>query len=104
MQNNHLDLSKIRALLLDMDGVLWRDDIPIGNLENIFKKISQQYWKVILVTNNSTKTPEQYLAKLLSFNVELKPWQVLTSSRTASGYLMDLYPNGGPVYIIGEQG
>ena len=104
MQYLRIDTTKIHALLLDMDGVLWKDDIPIGNLENIFAKIAHKNWKVILVTNNSTKTPEQYLAKLSSFNVKLEFWQVLTSSMTAAIYLQDRHPHGGPVYIIGEQG
>ena len=31
--------SNIKALILDMDGVIWKSDAPIGNLPEIFKRI-----------------------------------------------------------------
>jgi 4-nitrophenyl phosphatase len=94
----------IRSLILDMDGVLWRGPEQIGNLKEIFSKIKSLDISTILATNNSTRTPEQYLEKLYEFGVELEPWQILTSSQVASSYLSDLYPEGGPVYVVGEDG
>lgn len=95
---------KIRSMILDMDGVLWRGSEQIGHLDGIFSQIRSLEIPTILATNNSTRTPEQYLEKLLDFGVELEPWQILTSSQVASSYLSSLYPQGGPVYIIGEDG
>jgi 4-nitrophenyl phosphatase len=77
---------------------------PIGNLTAIFKQIAQQGLKVVLATNNSTKTVEQYLEKLLRFGVKLEQWQIVTSSLAAANYLERLYPEGGPVYVVGEAG
>ncbi|MHB1481711.1 MAG: hypothetical protein ACYCXH_05265, partial [Bellilinea sp.] len=31
----------IKALILDLDGVLWRGNQPIGNLQHIFQRINQ---------------------------------------------------------------
>jgi len=45
---------EIKALILDMDGVLWRDDQSIGNLPSIFSEISRRNLKVTLATNNAT--------------------------------------------------
>lgn len=95
---------KIRSMILDMDGVLWRGPEQIGNLKEIFARIKSLDIPTILATNNSTRTPEQYLEKLLEYGVELEPWQILTSSQVASLYLSGLYPKGGPVYVVGEDG
>jgi 4-nitrophenyl phosphatase len=94
----------IRSMILDMDGVLWRGNEQIGNLKKIFKNIDEMGMATILATNNSTRTPQQYLQKLQDYGVELKPWQVLTSSQVAASYLSGLFPGGGPVFIIGEEG
>lgn len=56
--------SHIKALILDMDGVIWRADSPIGNLPEIFKRIEARGLKYVFATNNGTKTPEQYVATL----------------------------------------
>lgn len=94
----------IRGLILDIDGVLWKDAQPIGNLPAIFAKIEQRGLKVILATNNATRTVDQYLEKLYSFGVTLAPWQVITSSLATAYTLAKHFPEGGDVYMIGEAG
>ncbi|MBU2611909.1 MAG: hypothetical protein KJ606_13335, partial [Chloroflexi bacterium] len=71
---------EVRALILDMDGVLWRGDAPIGDLPAIFARIRVRGLKVAFATNNGTRTPEQYLERLAGFGVTIQPWQVVTSS------------------------
>jgi 4-nitrophenyl phosphatase len=66
-----MNLSNIKALILDMDGVLWKDDTPIGDLPTIFARIRERGLKVALATNNATRTIDEYLAKLSGFNVTL---------------------------------
>lgn len=94
----------IQALILDMDGVLWRSNQPIGNLSHIFKKIRSNNLRIIFATNNSSKTIEQFQEKLRSFGVDVEPWQIVTSSIAASYLLKQKFPKGGPVFIIGEEG
>jgi HAD superfamily hydrolase (TIGR01457 family) len=94
----------IKALILDMDGVLWRGSEPIGNLNLIFKQIQKNNLKVTFVTNNGSRTILQYVDLLSSFGVSVQPWQVISSAIAASEYLKQNFPSGGSVYIIGEQG
>ena len=93
-----------RSLILDMDGVLWRADAPIGNLPAIFERIRARGLTVAFATNNGTKTPEQYVARLARFGVNAEPWQVLTSSLVIADLLGRRLPAGGPVFAIGEEG
>ena len=100
----NLKTSNIRALILDMDGVLWRGEHPISDLYLIFKKIDELGLSVILATNNSTRSVEQYIEKLGGFGVVLEHWQIVNSSEAMANYLQKSLPDGGPVYIIGETG
>lgn len=98
------DFSQIRILILDMDGVLWREDEPIGDLPLIFDRIRSLGCDVVLATNNSLKTPNQFIEKLAKFGVWLDESQIVTSSQAAAFYMQKRFPDGGPVYIIGETG
>ena len=98
------DLSTIKALILDLDGVLWRANEPIGDLAAIFRGIEGRGWKVVLATNNATHTIEQYVERMASFGVGIQPWQVVHSGIAAARHLVELFPDGGPVYVMGEQG
>lgn len=87
-----------------MDGVLWRGSEAIGDLRSIFTQINEIGWKVIFATNNASRTIQQYIEILSSFGVVAESWQIITSATAATSYLISQFPDGGPIYIIGEQG
>ena len=95
---------KINAVILDMDGVLWRGNHPIGDLSSIFTRIHKIGWKVIFATNNATRTPQQYIDYLLSYGVHAESWQIVTSAAAVIYRLNKLFSKSTPIYIIGEQG
>jgi len=96
--------SHIKALILDMDGVIWKADAPIGDLPSIFKHIRERGLKYVFATNNSTGTSEQYAARLNGFGVEAEPWQVITSSQAVANAVAQKFPRGTKVFMIGEDG
>ena len=96
--------STAKSLILDMDGVLWTDSAPIGNLPHVFARIKELNLAVALATNNSTRTIDQYVEKLLSFGVSMEPWQIVTSSLAVANMMSHQLPAGSPVFAIGEQG
>ena len=92
----------LKGVILDMDGVLWKDTQPLGNLPAIFDRIKSLGLKVTLATNNATRTVDQYLEKLGSFGVRLEPWQIITSSDATGFLLQQKFPDKGEVFVIGE--
>ena len=94
----------IRSLILDMDGVLWHDSDPIGDLPAIFAEINRRNLRVVFATNNATKTIDQFVRKLASFGVQAEPWQVVTSATATAHLLKQQHPQGGTVYVVGEAG
>ncbi len=98
--------SYIQALILDMDGVLWRGEAPIGDLPAIFAHIQALGLKVAFATNNGSRTPEQYVTRLAEFGVQAEPWQIITSSLALAELLAERFapPQGRRVFAIGEIG
>ena len=97
-------LANIQGLILDMDGVLWRDQAPLLDIPAFFAQSAEIGLSVILATNNSTKTVDQYIEKLAHFGAQVRPEQIVNSSMAAADYLKRLHPQGGPVFIVGESG
>ena len=97
-------LHSITHLIVDMDGVLWRGDEPVPGLREFFAFLSQRRLDLVLATNNSSRLPEQYVAKLARFGVEVPVECVLTSAQAAAAYLATIAPPGTRVYAIGEEG
>lgn len=96
--------SQIKALIIDMDGVLWRGDAPIGDLPATFDRIRERGLKFVFATNNGTRTSEQYITRLKSFGVDVEPWQVITSAQAAAFMLLQKFPRGTKVFMIGGEG
>ena len=96
--------SHIKALILDMDGVIWRSDTPIGDLPAIFQRIAERGLKFVFATNNGSKTPEQYAERLKEFGVRVNPKQVVTSSLGVAHMLARRFPASSKAFMIGEDG
>lgn len=96
--------SNIKALILDMDGVIWKGDAPIGDLAAIFKRIRERGLKFAFATNNGTKTPEDYQKILAGFGVDVGAAQIVTSALGIAFMLSQKYPRGTKIFVIGEEG
>ncbi len=95
---------KIDTLIFDMDGVLWKENKPLVDLSSLFKLLEERKIKYGFATNNSTKTPHDYQTKLSSFDVQVSPKQIVTSGLNLAKRLKNKYPDGGPLFIVGESG
>jgi hypothetical protein len=99
-----MEENSIKALILDMDGVLWRGSDPIGDLPAIFKTIDEKGWWTGFLTNNATRTVDFYTNKLEQFGVQADESQVVTSAQATGEYLSRLFPGGGTIFVVGESG
>jgi 4-nitrophenyl phosphatase len=97
-------LASIRALIVDMDGVLYRDTTPMEGLHDFFDFLREREIRFQLVTNNSTLTPGLYVAKMARMGVQVQERDILTSSLATADYLAARFPRGAQIYAIGEEG
>jgi 4-nitrophenyl phosphatase len=103
-QNPANVLSDVRAVICDMDGVLWRGDQPLPGLQSFFDLLAARGIRYTLITNNSSRTPEQYVAKLSGFGVQTDKSHVLNSALAAADYLAGVAEPGALVYPVGGDG
>ena len=97
--------TNIRALIIDMDGVLWHGTEPMAGLTDFFDTLSKLNIRFILATNNASLTPEQYVAKLAKMGVTVTQDQILTSGTATALYLSkQVKPTETRVFVIGVEG
>jgi 4-nitrophenyl phosphatase len=96
-----LELSKARGFVLDMDGVLYRGDDPLPGLSEFVETCDARRIPFVFVTNNSMRTPEQYVAKLSGMGVAVAADRIVTSGISVLEYLTEHFGRGARVYIIG---
>ena len=85
-------LAEIKYFLLDMDGTVYLGDELIGDMPNTLRRIRSAGKKIIYLTNNSSKTAEEYEHKLKSLGIFCEGDEVYTSGMAAAEYLNEFYP------------
>ncbi len=98
-----IDWDSLRGLICDMDGVLWRGDSPLPGLEAFFAVLEALQISYMLVTNNSSRTPDQYVEKLRKMGVETTTKHVLNSAMAAARHIAETKPDA-TVFAIGGPG
>jgi 4-nitrophenyl phosphatase len=99
------DFNRIRALIIDMDGVLWHGSQAIEGLTEFFACLREKDIRFILATNNASLTPEQYVVKLAKMGVTVELKEILTSGMATALYLAERFdPANTGVYVLGEEG
>ncbi|KAL3319931.1 hypothetical protein Ciccas_001387 [Cichlidogyrus casuarinus] len=89
-----------RNILFDCDGVLWRSETPINGAQNVISRLLKVGKRVFLVTNNSTKTREEYAQKCANLGFPVTKDHIIC---TANVMAVTLKNKGitGPVYLLG---
>lgn len=95
----------IKAIVSDMDGVLWRGSQALPGLTEFFDFLFEHEISFVLATNNSRNTPEDYVRKLASMGVDgIQPCHIVTSGTATAITLQAQFPAGTRVYVVGGQG
>lgn len=98
------DLSKLKALLIDLDGVIYRGNTALPGVPEFFRTLADLDLRYALLTNNSTLTTAQFVAKVRGMGVPATEREVLTSAEATAAYLAQMAAPGTGVYVIGETG
>src|SRR5712692_10423936 len=97
-------LANIRALLIDLDGVIYRGDAAIPGAADAMATLDELGMKHVFVTNNATLKPEEFADKLRRMGVNARASDVVTSSEATGEYLRTIASPDATVFVIGEEG
>lgn len=88
--------------LLDMDGTIYNEnEIFDGTLE-FLEEIKRRGGQYVFITNNSSKSVEDYVQKVQAMGIEAEYENFYTSSQATAMYLKENYPNQ-VVYCMGTK-
>ena len=92
---------EILGVILDMDGVLFRGDQPIEGSADAVREIQSCGIRIVCLTNNARRTPEEYRKKLRGFNIELEASNIVTSGMAVAHYIT-AQGDAPKVHVIGS--
>jgi len=95
---------RIRHLLIDLDGVLYRGDTAVEHAAAFISWVRSRGIAFRLVTNNATLTPQEYVTKLARMGIEVGQDEIFTSALAASMYVQQQGDGSQTAYAIGEDG
>jgi 4-nitrophenyl phosphatase len=98
------DWSSVRGLLIDLDGVVYTGSQPIPGGAGFLVEARRRGVKFLLVTNNSTTSPELVAERLCGMRIDVRPEEILTSAQAAVAYVRARAAPGSRIRVIGEAG
>jgi HAD superfamily hydrolase (TIGR01450 family) len=90
------------AILLDLDGVLYRWPEPIAGAADAVAALREAGKRIAFLTNNSSRTPAQVAERLASVGVRADPQEVVTSALVTATVLAERGIRSA--FVIGEEG
>ena len=94
---------EIRSWLMDMDGVLVREEQAIAGAEQFIARLRERGTPFLVLTNNSTYTRRDLAARLTANGLAVPEDALWTSALATARFLEDQRPEGS-AFVIGEAG
>src|SRR3954454_5708393 len=94
---------EIRSWLMDMDGVLVREEHAIPGAADFLTRLRETGTPFLVLTNNSIYTPRDLTARLRASGLDVPETSIWTSALATARFLDDQRP-GGSAFVIGEAG
>ena len=93
----------IESWLMDMDGVLVREQTVISGADRFVARLREIGRPFLVLTNNSMYTPRDLAARLLAIGLDVPEDRIWTSAMATATFLDDQRPNGS-AFVVGETG
>ena len=95
-------LRRIKLYLFDMDGTLYLGDQLYPFTIDLLNKLKETGRKYLFMTNNSSKSVDDYIKKLAKLGIPSTREDFITSSQATAYYLKEYYP-GRKLYVCGTR-
>jgi 4-nitrophenyl phosphatase len=94
----------LQALVIDLDGVLYRGSLPIEGSADAIRDIRTKGIRTIFATNNATKTVDHYVDHLATFGVSASRAELVTSAVVAAEKIAERGWTVKPTFLVGGAG
>ena len=100
MTKNDALLAKTKLFVLDMDGTFYLGNQILPGAAEFLKAVKAAGKDYLFFTNNSSRSPRDYMAKLAGMGCPITREQIMTSGDVTIRYLQTHYPDK-TVYLVG---
>lgn len=96
------DLKNKKVFLFDMDGTVYEEDRLFDGSLQLFKTIKKRSGKYIFITNNSSKSINEYIDKMKRLNIKVCKDNFYTSTQATINYIKNSFGNE-LIYCMGTK-
>ena len=89
----------MRAVLFDMDGVLYNSEEPIAGAAETLAWLLQRQIPYLFVTNTTSRGRDALTEKLARFGIPANPSQIMTPCEAAADWLHSQEPGGVALFL-----
>ncbi|ADQ03815.1 HAD-superfamily hydrolase, subfamily IIA [Caldicellulosiruptor owensensis OL] len=102
MKNSSI-LKNIDLFLLDLDGTVYLGERVFEGAREFIKLLKESRKDFLFLTNNSSKSSEDYYSKLLNMGFEITKENIFTSGQAMGIYIKTIHKKEKPptVYVVG---
>ena len=92
-----------RGAILDVDGTVVRGESRLPGVAEGLDTLDERDVSRLFVSNNPTRRPDEYAAKLGRAGIEATPKEVITAATSTVAYLREHHADEH-LYVVGEEG
>lgn len=98
------DLTKIRHVVLDMDGTIYLDGTLFPATRPFLSLLARLGIGCTFITNNCSRSRSQYVEILRDMGIDVEPEAISTSAQATAHYLQSSLPNVKRLFVLGTAG
>lgn len=91
-----------RGYIFDLDGTIYLGKELLPGALELLDGLRQRGARIVFLTNNPTRDPQQYLDKLTGLGIDTGPEEILNTVMTMTSWLVENAADKG-IFVIGEQ-
>lgn len=96
-----MSMPRYDGYIFDLDGTIYLGELLLPGAAELLAALRAEGRKVAFLSNNPTKTREQYVAKLRGFGLQAELGEVVNSSHVMVQWLLEHAP-GATLFVCGE--
>ncbi len=98
-------LNDYDIFIFDLDGVIYLGDKATPGAVEVIERLNQLKKKYFFITNNPSRSPNEYQKKLAGLNINSQRSQIITSCHAVLQFLKSNFPDieQKSIYVIGSR-
>lgn len=93
----------LRAIIFDMDGVIYHDHVPVAGIQNAINSLRLRGIKLFFLTNNASRSRASVARRLKKMRIAAHIDEIGTSAYSAAKYVAKIHPRAR-VAVLGMRG